>query len=184
MIKRKNERIKYVVLTGILLAAMVLVNSNDSHLGSSSSRQKTSDTVEILTPAIPMAGLGSEEDVTLKAMADELFERTNAARRENGLPELVYSLQLEHDAQIRAREQEQLFSHQRPDGSDWWTVDPGVVYGENLAKFYPDAESVFNGFMNSKGHRENMLNRDYRVVGMGVYRTDSGSLYWAVLFGY
>jgi uncharacterized protein YkwD len=54
--------------------------------------------------------------------------------------------------------------------------------GENIAAGYPDAESVMEGWMNSEGHRANILNCDYSVLGVGVADRD-GTLYWVQNFG-
>ena len=54
--------------------------------------------------------------------------------------------------------------------------------GENIAAGYPDAESVMEGWMNSEGHRANILNCDYDVLGVGVADRD-GTLYWVQNFG-
>lgn len=58
--------------------------------------------------------------------------------------------------------------------------DGGV--GENIAAGYPDAASVMEGWMNSEGHRANILNCDYSVIGIGVADRD-GTLYWVQNFG-
>ncbi|MBO3732484.1 CAP domain-containing protein [Glycomyces niveus] len=54
--------------------------------------------------------------------------------------------------------------------------------GENIAAGYPDAASVMEGWMNSEGHRANILNCDYDVLGVGVADRD-GTLYWVQNFG-
>lgn len=54
--------------------------------------------------------------------------------------------------------------------------------GENIAAGYPDAASVMEGWMNSEGHRANILNCDYSVIGIGVADRD-GTLYWVQNFG-
>lgn len=55
--------------------------------------------------------------------------------------------------------------------------------GENVAYGFSTARSVHRAWMNSPGHRANILNRTYRRVGVGVARSDGGSLYYAVVFG-
>jgi uncharacterized protein YkwD len=54
--------------------------------------------------------------------------------------------------------------------------------GENIAAGYPDADAVMEGWMNSEGHRANILNCDYDVIGIGVADRD-GTLYWVQNFG-
>ena len=56
--------------------------------------------------------------------------------------------------------------------------------GENVAYGYPTGRSVVNdGWMHSEGHRENILNPAYRLLGMGARRSDDGQWYAAQVFG-
>ena len=54
--------------------------------------------------------------------------------------------------------------------------------GENIAYGYPDAASVMDGWMNSEGHRANILNCDYQYIGIGI-ADRNGTLYWVQNFG-
>lgn len=94
----------------------------------------------------------------------ELFILINDARAANGLPPLSWSGGLADAAYVRAGEAVDCFSHTRPDGSDWWTVNPSIMYGENLAQGQTNAQWVFNDWMNSPTHRENILG-DYTIYG-------------------
>ena len=85
---------------------------------------------------------------------------------------------------VRAAECEKSFSHTRPDGTEWWTVDSSLMYGENLASGYYDADSVVSAWMTSPGHKANILNAGYATVGIAVYQTLNGTWYWAEEFGY
>ena len=61
----------------------------------------------------------------------------------------------------------------------------GVRYrhaGENVAMGYRTAETVMNGWMESPGHRENILNDDYEIIGVGVVMDSSRTVYWTQLF--
>ncbi|MBN1591087.1 MAG: CAP domain-containing protein [Pirellulales bacterium] len=53
---------------------------------------------------------------------------------------------------------------------------------ENIAMGYPSSQSVVRGWMNSSGHRANILNRGYRRIGVAAYRTASGTIYWCQQF--
>src|SRR6185295_2218657 len=55
--------------------------------------------------------------------------------------------------------------------------------GENIAYGYSDAASVVNAWMNSAGHRANILNPMYTEMGAGVVRTDTGLPYYTQSFG-
>lgn len=55
--------------------------------------------------------------------------------------------------------------------------------GENVAYGFTSAGSVQKAWMNSQGHRANILNSSYRIMGVGTAKDASGTLYYAVLFG-
>lgn len=117
------------------------------------------------------------------AEAEEAFAKVNQARAEIGLSELAWSNELAAAAEIRAQEIHQAFSHTRPDGSPWWTVDSENIYGENIAKGYQSAESVVMAWMESSEHKENILYSGFETIGIAVYNVD-GKWYWAQEFGY
>ena len=84
---------------------------------------------------------------------------------------------------------EKSFSHTRPDGRNFGTAitDLGITYrgaGENIAWGQKTPEAVMNAWMNSEGHRANILNPNFKKLGVG-YRTDSQRTpYWTQLFTY
>ncbi|ADD44924.1 SCP-like extracellular [Stackebrandtia nassauensis DSM 44728] len=55
--------------------------------------------------------------------------------------------------------------------------------GENIAAGQTSAEAVMDSWMNSEGHRANILNCDARAIGMGVAKKSDGTLYWTQMFG-
>lgn len=88
---------------------------------------------------------------------------------------------------IRAHELRDKFSHTRPDGSDFSSIlkAAGITYrsvGENIAYGQNSPEAVMKGWMNSEGHRANILNRDFTSIGVGHYKDASGTDYWTQLF--
>lgn len=110
----------------------------------------------------------------------------NAERNANGLPSLKLDEDLCAAANVRAKEISQLFDHQRPDDRICFTVldDFGIVYwygGENIAYGYPTPEYVMYGWMNSSGHRANILSGNFTSIGVGLY-DNGGSKYWVQLF--
>ena len=72
----------------------------------------------------------------LRAMAIDALDIVNAKRAENGLAALNWSNGLESCAMVRAQEAASKFSHTRPNGKDWYTVNSELMWGENLAKGY------------------------------------------------
>ncbi|MBV2354074.1 sigma-70 family RNA polymerase sigma factor [Streptomyces sp. J2-1] len=80
------------------------------------------------------------------------------------------------------------FEHSNPDGAD-----PGKritaagyrwsTYGENIAKGQPTPASVMDSWMNSPGHRANILNCSFKEIGVGVHNGGSGGPWWTQDFG-
>ncbi|MDD6811441.1 MAG: CAP domain-containing protein [Lachnospiraceae bacterium] len=112
-----------------------------------------------------------------------VLEQINRERKAVGLAELVWDDELAAAADVRAKEITVSFSHTRPNGSEWWTVNEKAVYGENLAKGYQNAESVMKAWMDSPEHKDNILYPGFRKVGIAVYKFGE-QWYWAQEFGY
>ena len=116
-----------------------------------------------------------------------VLELMNQQRSNNGLQALTTNDLLYQAATIRAKELEQSFSHIRPDGTDPFTVLDAykISYytaGENIAKGYATPESVMNAWMNSDGHRANILDSDFQSAAIGVYQGANGTYYWSIFF--
>lgn len=106
----------------------------------------------------------------------------NKTRIENGLNQLTFDPNLYSIAKTRANEITELFSHNRPNGEPFYTISK-IVDGENLARFCAgDASSTFNGFMNSKNHKENILYSSFKRVAC-FKLNDNDKVYWVQLFG-
>ena len=108
-----------------------------------------------------------------------ILEIINQRRAEVGVHPLEFGYFYYDCARIRTEEGNRFFSHTRPNGTAWATVlqDYGIdctirYTGENIAQFYPDAESVMMGFMNSPGHRENILRDKFDYVAIAVYESE------------
>lgn len=115
--------------------------------------------------------------------SDGIFDMTNQQREAHGLGQLSRSSALSEAAAVRARELATLFSHTRPDGSSALDITP-EAYAENIAYGMNVSKSVImDNWMNSPGHRANILNPDYETLGTGEYSAD-GYDYYVQLFGY
>ena len=139
----------------------------------------------VITPATtpaatpkPTSGSGSSQT----DMASEVVALVNAERANAGLPALRVNSELTRAACVRAQEIVQKFSHTRPDGTSWSTVSSSA-HGENIAMGYRNASAVMVGWMNSQGHRENILRSSFGSIGVCAY-TYNGTIYWVQLFGY
>ena len=121
-----------------------------------------------------------------EAMADRVIELVNQERTSRGLQPLVKDDRLMVAAAARAKELSQRYSHTRPNGSECFTIlwHLGIDYGyagENIAMGQRTPEIVMNDWMNSSGHRANILNENYDCIGVGYTMVD-GHPYWVQLF--
>ncbi len=132
--------------------------------------------------------LDNEENKKREEFVKEVVRLINVERVKAGLGELVIDTDVKSAAQKRAEELLTTFSHTRPDGSRCFSVlgEYNVSYksaGENIAAGYSSPEAVVEAWMNSTGHRANILG-DYTHIGVG-YKYQQGvsfQHYWTQLF--
>ena len=116
----------------------------------------------------------------------EVLELVNQERTKVGAAPLVMDKGMLNMARLRAEELIILYSHKRPDGTYCETALPNgyknsVEFGENIAKGQKTPSEVVNSWMNSPGHRQNMLDKNYKSIGIGcVYVSGflSNEYYW------
>ncbi len=143
-----------------------------------------SEKPEVTPPSDHIPG----EDETVKSYAEQVVDLVNAERAKVNLPALTMSEDLNNAAQVRAVETTKSFSHTRPNGSSFSTVlaENNISYrgaGENIAWGQKTPEAVVNAWMNSDGHRANILNKKFTTIGVGYY-VNNGRPYWTQLFTY
>ncbi len=119
--------------------------------------------------------------------AQQVVNLVNEERAKAGLPALTMQADITKAANVRAKEIKQKFSHTRPDGSSFSSAltQQGVSYrtsGENIAYGQATPEAVMEGWMNSSGHRANILNRNFKNIGVGLYEDERGVKHWVQLF--
>lgn len=119
-------------------------------------------------------------------LADEIYNLVNKERTSRGLNTLAYNFKLQEGANIRAKEASQAFSHTRPDGTECYTVFPEDynVAGENLIMAdepIATAENLMATWMESQGHKDNILAQRYTSIAIGIYEKD-GIIYASQLF--
>ena len=110
--------------------------------------------------------------------AMEVIELTNAEREKHGLHPLEVDEEVMELAQIRAKEVSTKYSHERPDGT---RVVKTHGCGENVGA-KKSAEKQVASWMNSEGHRTNILRERYQSIGVGCYKADDGRTYWVQIF--
>lgn len=187
------------LLLGIMVVSAVGCGKSEGELSDQAAVRKydpNDTTVYIEDECTALVGSLEDAEMTdaerqrsaeLRALAVEAFNLTNEQRVANGLPELVWRDDLAAVAQVRAIETVTLFSHTRPNGTEWWTVNGNIMYGENLARKFSTAAGCVNGWMNSPDHRANILSAGeygFTSCGIAVYEDANGTLYWTQIFGY
>lgn len=135
------------------------------------------------------AGSGSEGRTSEKTQAEAILNLVNAERKKAGVPALTLSDKLTQIAYTKAKDMadKNYFSHTSPTyGSPFDMLKQfGVSYsyaGENIAAGQKSAEEVMNSWMNSSGHRQNILNKNYTQLGVGFYRGGGYGTEWVQLF--
>lgn len=127
------------------------------------------------------------ENSTLEKEQKAVFDLVNQNRTGQKLPALEYRSDLQKAADVRAKEIVTKFSHTRPNGSSCFTavMENGVTtyraLGENIAAGQKDAAAVMKAWMNSPGHRANILSSQYTGIAVGVYE-QNGMKYWVQFF--
>lgn len=134
-------------------------------------------------PSVP------DTDTENASFVRQVVNLVNQERAKAGLSPVTADTSIQAAAQVRAKEIEKSFSHTRPDGSSFSTAltQQGVTYrgsGENIAWGQKTPEQVMNGWMNSDGHRANILNKNFTKIGVGYHQNASGTNYWTQLFTY
>ena len=129
------------------------------------------------------------QGATELSFAEQVVKLVNKERAKAGLAEVTLDKKIEAAALVRAKETEQSFSHTRPNGTSFSTAlkEQGVTYrgaGENIAWGQKTPEDVMRAWMNSEGHRANILNAKFTKIGVGYYRNAQGRNYWTQLFTY
>ena len=124
-----------------------------------------------------------------KSFARQVVDLVNKERNKAGLNSLSIDTKIESAAMVRSKKIEKSFSHTRPDGSSFSTVlsESGVSFrgaGENIAWGQKSPEEVMNGWMNSSGHRANILYSNFKNIGVAYYVGSNGRTYWTQLFTY
>lgn len=113
--------------------------------------------------------------------AKEVLNIVNSERAKAGLGLLTLDQSLTESAMERAVETSLLFDHTRPTTSDCFSIN-SKANGENIAAGQRTPTAVMNTWMNSSGHKANILGSSYNSIGIGCFEED-GMFYWVQLFG-
>ncbi|MGR4880158.1 CAP domain-containing protein [Streptomyces sp. LARHCF249] len=144
------------------------------------------------TPAAPAGGSGGSGGSSGSASGDSesaVLALVNKERAAAGCGPLAANAQLTAAARAYSDTMARsgVMSHTGPDGSTMTTRVEAAGYGwsrlgENIARGQADADAVMNAWMNSPGHKANILNCAFREIGIGVHKGDGGP-WWTQNFG-
>ena len=130
--------------------------------------------------------LSENNDDINDSFIEEVVYLVNVERSKVGAENLLITPDLMRAAGIRAEELSEHYSHTRPDGSSCFTAVKGQYrhLGENIAAGYQSPSEVVEGWMESEGHRENILNPAFTKIGVGYHYTGTDMVhYWVQMFG-
>ena len=159
----------------------VQIETNRPYTGEAPAKVETDKPVSQPEVTAPVADVD--------AMKQDIVDRTNALRKENGIAALTANDKLMQAAQVRAEEMAAsgVYSHTRPDGRKNTTVTDCPYVGENIhciADWATQGKTVSEVAMwswnLSDGHQKNLLNQNYAEIGVGLARgvNDNGDECW------
>ena len=127
--------------------------------------------------AMLLSGCGAPVFQTNEIDKQHLLLLNNKERGSKNLEQLLEDSELDQLAQKHSEWMAKYsFTHSRLNLSKY------NYMGENIAKGQETEESVIEGWMQSHGHRQNILNSNYTHAGIGYVKAD-GKSYWCVIFG-
>jgi uncharacterized protein YkwD len=139
-------------------------------------------------PAAPSPPAGAEPD-EITGLEDEVVELTNAERTAAGCAEVDTDERLRTAARGHSQDMadHDYFSHTGLDGSSFVDRAQAAGYpspaGENIAMGYRTPADVMRGWMDSDGHRRNLLDCSHQDIGVGLGYDRDGRPYWTQVFG-
>ncbi|AGB41821.1 uncharacterized protein, YkwD family [Halobacteroides halobius DSM 5150] len=130
-----------------------------------------------------------QQPTSLKAMEKKIVALVNQERQKQGLKPYQHNPKLSKVARTKAQDmvKNNYFSHTSPTyGSPFEMLSQfNVSYrtaGENIAQGQRTAQQVMNAWMNSPGHRRNILNQRFTQIGVGLAKDEDGTPYWVQMF--
>lgn len=146
---------------------------------------------QIKNPALIYPGekITIPQMTAIKSFENQVIQLTNAERTKRGLPPLKANWQLSRVARYKATDMrdKNYFSHTSPTYGSPFTMikDFGLSYtaaGENIAAGQTTPKAVVTAWMNSPGHRANILSKSYTQIGVGYAQGGSYGCYWSQMF--
>lgn len=143
----------------------------------------------LVAPAVTTLAVMSAPDTAVASRTKEqrAVDYVNAYRVSAGLPRLVIRTELTTAARLHANDmaRRRVMTHTGSDGSDagtriWRAGYRWRTWAENVAAGYPSPESVARAWLNSSGHRTNIMNPGIYQVGVAYTISSNGTVYWTM----
>lgn len=171
---------KHVLYVCTILAALGLISVPISALPAYA--EDTESTAETASDDVML----KEYPTTFSAYenysdAFRILELVNAERAKENVAPLTMDQSLLDTTMLRGHEVELYFSHRRPDRSMCYSAND-LISGENIAAAY-SADQAMDLWMNSSGHKANILDSEFTSTGIGVIKSPSGISYYVQCFG-
>jgi len=154
-----------------------------------STTKPTTNTPTTSNPTTSKPATSTSTTGNYSAFQKKVVELVNIERNKNGLKPLTINSGLSKTATLKSQDMAKLnyFDHTSPTyGSPFDMMKKyGISYrtaGENIAMGQTTPEQVMQGWMNSPGHRANILNSSFTQIGVGIAKNSSGRLYWTQQF--
>ena len=154
-------------------------SSAESKNQSTSKPQKANNTTSTQT-ANEQTRIKNEDKIIpiperpFKEMEDKIIALVNTEREKAGVTQLKIADRFYNETLLRTNECIECWSHTRPNGKDYYTVYTNPyqynikMIGENLGKSFKTPEEIMGALMNSKGHRENILNKNFTHICVAI----------------
>ncbi|MDD2203334.1 MAG: LysM peptidoglycan-binding domain-containing protein [Bacilli bacterium] len=140
-------------------------------------------------PNVPSAPSTPSTPNDIRVLETEVIRLVNAERAKAGRSALTENNEVSRVARIKSNDfiENNYFSHNSPTyGTPFEMIESfGITFtaaAENIARGQRTAAEAMNSWMNSSGHRTNILSSTYNQIGVGVARDNDGTLYWTQIF--
>jgi uncharacterized protein YkwD len=139
-----------------------------------------------LSPTRPPETTPVRDAEGIESLENEVVALTNTERTKKGCAPLTLDVKLRTAARNHSAEMASArnLTHTGANGSDPGErmklagYNPSGGWAENVAAGYPTPDAVMTGWMDSEGHRANILNCSLKSIGVGAARATNGQLYW------
>jgi uncharacterized protein YkwD len=168
-----------------------LLNEKFEDIGIGIARDKKGDVYYTQVFATPNnAGAGGKGDAELDKAVQKILELTNEARKKENLEPLKLNDTLSKVAKAHSmnmakqKKMEHVLDGMQPHervekgGYDYASVGENIAFSGEL-----DVPQVFEGWMKSKIHREHILGAEFKEIGIGLARGETGDVYYTQVFG-